>query len=129
MNSNFQIALRHSAGNLHVNLWGEFNGMCAWELLKILKQNGGSGRVFVNTQAIRHVAGDGVDLFRTHMAHRQIPQDWLYFKGKKGFTIAPSGSRVLICRKGSAPIAERPGTSKKSIKIVRACLRSLDQAR
>lgn len=119
MNSNFQIALRHSAGNLHVNLGGEFNGMCAWELLKVLKKHRGSGRVFVDTHAIRHVAGDGVELFHAHMTRRQMPRDWLYFKGEKGFKIAPNGSRVLICNKGISSIAERPGQSKIRIRLAK----------
>ncbi len=115
MNSSFQIDLRKSVGNLHVSIEGEFNGMCAWELLKILKQHSGSGRVFVDTHDIRHMSGEGVELFRAYMTRRQMPRDWLYFKGKKGFKIAPNGSRVLICNKRMPSIDEQPGQSRKRI--------------
>jgi hypothetical protein len=119
LNSNFQIALRHSAGNLHVNLWGEFNGMCAWELLKVLKRHRGPGRVFIDTHAIRHVAGDGVELFRAHLTRRQMQRDWLYFKGQKGFKIAPNGSRVLVRNKGISSTAKQPGQAKRRIRLAR----------
>jgi hypothetical protein len=117
----FQIDCRNSRGNLHVKLNGTFNGMCAWELLKILWQHDGSGRVFVNTNGIGPVAGEGVELFRIHMKRRRIPRDWLYFKGKKGFKIAPDGSRVLVCKKASKPVQihDRFKQTRPTIKMVR----------
>lgn len=119
MNPNFQIDLRHSAGNLHVHLLGEFNGMCAWELLKILKKHHRSGRVFVNTDDIRYIAGDGVHLFHVHMNRRHMRRDWLYFKGMKGFAIAPDGSRVLICNKPRKPMGERAHQTRPMFSVIR----------
>jgi len=117
----FKIECRNSRGNLHVRLRGAFNGMCAWELLKILRQHDGTGRVFVNTNGIGPVAGEGVELFRMHMKRRRIPRDWLYFKGAKGFKIAPDGSRVLICKKGSQPmnVQDHFRRTKPTIKMVK----------
>ena len=121
MHPEFQIDCRNSRGNLHVKLNGAFNGMCAWELLKILRQHGGAGRVFVNTNGIGPVAGEGVALFRMHMNRRRIPRDWLYFKGKKGFKIAPDGSRVLIRKKASQPlqIQDHFRQTKPTMKLVK----------
>ncbi len=121
MHPEFTIDCRNSRGNLHVRLRGAFNGMCAWELLKILRQHDGTGRVFVNTNGIGPVAGEGVELFRMHMKRRRIPRDWLYFKGAMGFKIAPDGSRVLICKKSSQPvqIRDRFRKTKPAIKIVK----------
>lgn len=121
MHPEFQIDCRNSRGNLHVKLHGAFNGMCAWALLKILRQHDGTGRVFVNTNGIGPMAGEGVELFRMHMKRRRIPRDWLYFKGKKGFKIAPDGSRVLICKKALQPvqIQDRFKQTKPSMKLVK----------
>lgn len=121
MHPEFKIECRNSRGNLHVRLRGAFNGMCAWELLKILWQHDGTGRVFVNTNGIDPVAGEGVELFRMHMERRRIPRDWLYFKGAKGFKIAPDGSRVLICKKGSpGHVQGRLRRTKPTIKMVKS---------
>lgn len=104
MNHSFSINTRHSVGNLHIALGGKFDGMCAWELLKAIRRHdAGLGRVFVNTADLDDIATDGVSLFKNHMTQREIPRDWLYFKGENGFKIAPDGSRVLISKKDSNP--------------------------
>ena len=101
MERKFVIKSRNSVGNLHISLSGEFNRMCAWELIKIIKLNKtGGGRVFINTKELRRISPEGVDLFKVYMCGRKIKPDWLYFKGDKGFEIAPDGSRVLVCGKG-----------------------------
>jgi hypothetical protein len=99
----FCIDFHHNIGNLHIHLFGEFNGMCAWQLIKIIKQQyRGSGRIFISTSAIERIVPNGVDLFKSYMT--QMPKDCLYFKGEKGFKIGPDGSRVLICRKAQISI-------------------------
>ncbi len=96
----YSINTRQSVGNLHIALDGEFNGMCAWALLKAIRRHdAGSGRVFINTEGLRGIVTDGISLFKNHMTQKKIPRDWLYFKGEKGFKIAPDGSRVLISKK------------------------------
>ena len=98
MKRGFHIDFRHSAGNLHIHIYGVFNGMCAWQLIKIIKQQDrGTGRIFVSTNALDRILPDGVILFKSTMTRRKLPKDWLYFKGENGFKIAPDGSRVLIC--------------------------------
>ena len=119
MNSDFQIDSRHSAGNLHINLIGHFNSMCAWQLFKMLKQHNGAGRVFVRTDGISEVIGDGVQLFRSYMSRRRLPKDWLYFKGQKGFQIAPDGSRVLVCHKGTPTPTRRSRQSPPTIALMK----------
>ncbi|BBO70017.1 hypothetical protein DSCA_39470 [Desulfosarcina alkanivorans] len=104
MRSGFQINYRHSVGNLHIYLCGEFNGMCAWELIKtIRRQRTDAGRIFVNTADLKQVVSAGAYMFKSHMTRKQLPSDWLYFKGEKGFKIAPDGSRVIISKKNGSP--------------------------
>ena len=101
MNPNYRIHSYRSAGNLHISLSGEFNGMCAWALFKTLRQQyKGAFRIFVNTAGLGEITPEGADLFKSNMGRRPMPPDWLYFKGSAGFRIAPDGSRVLICKKG-----------------------------
>lgn len=116
MNPGFHLDCRHSAGNLHVNLCGEFNGMCAWELFKVLTRHQGAGRIFVNTQKIRRIAEEGINLFKSHMSHR-CARDWLYFKGQKGFEIAPNGSRVLICKKAARELEDKSDRLEQPFRI------------
>ena len=99
MKTDSKIKLRKSCGNLHVYLQGAFNGMCAWNLIKIIKEHyNGHGRVFVNTALLIDVLPDGVDIFKEYMTFRIMPLDKLFIKGEKGFKIGPDGCRVLICK-------------------------------
>lgn len=123
MKQRFHIECRHSAGNLHIQICGEFNGMCAWQLIKIIKQqNCGAGRIFVSTTAINRLLPDGVDLFKSIMTKRKLPTDWLYFKGKKGLKIAPDGSRVIIwqnMRRLTGIPSKCPKTFSRKIRVVK----------
>ena len=100
MNKSFNIDFRHSLGNLHISLSGEFNGMCAWELVKTIKhQHVTSGRIFVNTVGLSRVSSSGTALFKSHLPKAVASLKWLYFKGENGFKIAPDGSRVILCKR------------------------------
>ena len=115
MKPEFNIRSHHSAGNLHISLFGAFNGMCAWELFKIIRRRyAGSGRVFVSTAGLSGVDEAGVRLFKTHMTRTPLPPDWLYFKGAAGFQIAPDGCRVLIVPKCGRP-QRHPGPARIAI--------------
>lgn len=109
MNPEFQIHFRCNARNLHVRLRGDFTDVCAWNLLKLLRQHRASRKVFINTHDVAEVAEEGVELFKRHMTPDRLPKDGLYFKGENGFKIGPDGSRVLLYRKSAG--AGRPSAS------------------
>lgn len=97
MNAQFQLKCRHSKDNLHVWMAGVFDGASAHELLRLLQaEYSGVGRIFINTSELRDINPLEKDVLRTHLQQTAISANCLYFKGEKGFTIAPSGSRVLI---------------------------------
>ncbi len=96
----FQVTFRHSIGNLHIQLTGSFTPQCAWELIKtIRRQDFGQGRVFINTADLQTVSKEGVRFFKAHMSHKQLPTDWIYFKGQKGFELAPDHCRIIVPKK------------------------------
>jgi ABC-type transporter Mla MlaB component len=101
LKTGYRIETQHKVGRLlHITLFGEFDGRCAWELFKTIKwQGAASNRIFVNTIGLKRVRSSGVKLFRLHMAYKKMSSDWLYFKGRKGFKLAPNGSRVLVKKK------------------------------
>jgi hypothetical protein len=99
MKSAYIIDFRHSTGNLHIYLRGDFTGMCAWELVKTLKWHApGSGRIFISTGNLASIDSGAVAFFKEHLKAVGISPDKLFFKGPKGFQLAPNGSKVLICR-------------------------------
>ncbi len=97
MSTEFQIELRKSNGNLHVRLKGYFDGNSACQLAERIHSGyDGSGLVFIDTHSLCDLCEFGCSTFRSVLDRKKVPADSLVFKGKKGFEIAPDGSRVII---------------------------------
>ncbi len=97
MSSRFKITHRKKHGNLHVFPEGIFDGNSAWELINLLvDKDVGNGRIFIDTRRLEDVCAFGCHTFKTYMDFRVIDPSRLYFKGAKGFDLAPSGSRVIV---------------------------------
>jgi hypothetical protein len=97
MSTNFKIEFRTSNGNLHLQPKGDFDGSAACELVNLIHDKyEGEGRVFVDTQRLRTVHPFGCSMFHYHLNFGKLPANRLYFKGEKGFEMAPDGSRVLV---------------------------------
>ncbi len=95
----FQMDCRHSKGNLHIRARGIFDGNSAHELLTLLRERyTGAGRVFVDTSELEEILPVASSQFRSGLHVTPVPAGNLFFKGKKGFHLAPDGSRVLIIR-------------------------------
>lgn len=119
MDSDFNLDYRYSVGNLHIDLTGAFSRRCAWVLFKTIKrQYAGSGRIFVNTRHIDRVGSAGAALFKDFMAQLTMTPDWLYFKGEKGFAIAPDGSRVITSPQNDR---RRRGPRRSGLPMLRVC--------
>ena len=96
----FTVTHRESSGNLHIAITGEFNGQCAWELIRIVetyyKQ---PGKIFVQTRDITFIEEQALVLYKNLYNSRRIPPHNFYFKGETGFKIALNGQRVSVDRK------------------------------
>jgi hypothetical protein len=97
MSTNFQIQFKKNNGNLHIQPKGDFDGSSAWELINLIHdQYNGKGRVFIDTRNLGQIHPFGSNTFQCRLNPRAIPADRLFFKGEKGFEIAPNGSRVIV---------------------------------
>jgi hypothetical protein len=97
MNNQFWIKFKESNGNLHIRPKGPLNGSSACALLRFLHNHyEGTGRVFIETRDLDEIHPFGCQTFQGRLNRQRIPADRIYFKGEKGFKLAPEGSRVLI---------------------------------
>lgn len=96
MSTNNQMQFKKSNGNLHIQPKGDFDGSSAWELINLIHdQYDGKGRVIIDTRNLGQIHPFGCNTFQCRLNLRAMPADRLCFKGKKGFEIAPNGSRVI----------------------------------
>ena len=97
MSTDFAMKFRHNHGDLFVQARGTFDGNSAHELLLLLQQQyPGSGRVFIDTKDLSEVLPFGCKVLQTRLYQTAVPAGRLFFKGEKGFKMAPNGSRVLL---------------------------------
>ncbi|MCB2168904.1 MAG: peptidylprolyl isomerase [Deltaproteobacteria bacterium] len=97
MSANFEIDFKDSNGNLHIDLKGDFDGSSAWELINLIHEKyNGLGRVYIDTEKLGCVHPFGVSVFRRRLNPIWLPLNRLFVKGKKGFDIAPKGSKVVV---------------------------------
>jgi hypothetical protein len=121
MSANFSVQCKKSNGNLHLRPKGDLDGSSAWELINLINEKyDDKGRVFIETQSLREVHPFGCSIFKCQLSTGSIPLKHLFFKGEKGFDMAPNGSRVLIvskrrgCRcKGDCAICRCPAKRDK----------------
>ena len=102
MCEDFQMRFRHSEGNLHIAAKGSFDGDSAQHLLELfVSEYQTGGRIFVDTAGLDEIHPSGRIVLDSGLGRTQVPPASLFFKGEKGFQLAPSGSRVIvISRKG-----------------------------
>ena len=97
MSTNFQIEYTENNGDLYVSPKGDFDGGSAWELINLLDKNyKGKGRVIIDTQYLREICPFGCSTFQCRLSQIKLPSSRLSFKGEKGYSIAPRGSRVFV---------------------------------
>jgi len=101
MSANFSVQCKRSNGNLHLRPKGDLDGSSAWELINLISEKyDGKGRVFIDTQDLREIHPFGCGIFKCQLRMGTVPPNCLFFKGKRGFEMAPNGSRVILASKG-----------------------------
>jgi len=94
MASNFRIFLHRNSNNLHLKLFGEFDGSSAHELINILKANQSKvGKFFIHTCSLSSIHPFGLGVFRKNCAVNKLSRS-LTFTGEHGDTMAPAGSNL-----------------------------------
>ena len=83
MASNFQIFQIHNRENLHIYMYGDFDGTSAYELIHVLKkQNKDYFTVFIDTNDINKVHSFGIDVFQKNLQLPGTKKRNLIFIGK-----------------------------------------------
>lgn len=123
MSSRFSIAHRTSHGNLHISPQGVFDGNCARELIHLIGHlYKGTGRIFIDTHRIDTLCPLACHTFKTRMDLKTMGPGRLYFKGPKGFKLAPHGSRVLVVARDAK---KRKGPKRIKPMVCRTCPKNM----
>jgi hypothetical protein len=91
MAANFKIALHRNSENLHLKLYGDFDGTSACELIDAVREKGfGARKIFVHTEGLGEVFPFGCELFQRRLPFPKGTPVTLVFTGKDAHELAPA---------------------------------------
>ena len=84
MASNFQITSNRFEDSIHLNLYGDFDGSSAYELLNLLKNYSyDTAKIYIQTDGLKHIYPFGLDTFLKNYRIINGCADRIVFTGKK----------------------------------------------
>ena len=90
MPGTFKVLVHHRAGNLHLKLYGDFDGSSAHQLCNLLRRHcPDAGTVFVHTGSLNRVEPFGCDVFQQSIKDLDLTSTEVVFTGEKAAEIAP----------------------------------------
>ena len=97
MARNFKMHYHHKNGNLYIYPQGTLDGSSAWEIVNLVHAHyQGKGNVFIHTRGVTEILPFAAAIIKSRLGNGRVPRSNVYFKGEKGYEIAPSECRVLV---------------------------------
>jgi hypothetical protein len=92
MANNFKISVLKKSADLHIKLKGDFDGMSAYQLIRVLQNNSNTcTRIFINTGSLKVVHLFGKNVFHTNLEFLNRHTCRLFFTGRKAAEFTPYG--------------------------------------
>ncbi len=83
MASNFQLFLNQNRNSLHCHLYGDFDGISAYELIHALEKHGNDClEVFIDTNDLTQIHSFGIDVFQKNLNFSSRQNNGIIFIGK-----------------------------------------------
>ena len=90
MASNFKAFIHRNSDNMHLKLMGDFDGSSAYQLLKLLTQNGlAASKIFIHTSALKAIVPFGRDVFHSNLDQLKGKSLRLAFTGDRAAELSP----------------------------------------
>jgi hypothetical protein len=91
MASNFRISVHRNSNNLHLKLYGDFDGTSACELIDAVRQKGSRAKkIFVHTEGLKEVFPFGCGVFQRQLPSSKGTRVTFVFTGKDAHELAPA---------------------------------------
>ena len=83
MASNFRIFSHRNRDSLHLQMYGDFDGNSAHEVISALKKHGTEGlQIFIDTNELKNVYSFGINVFQKNLNALDRKSNHLVFLGK-----------------------------------------------
>jgi hypothetical protein len=101
MASNFNFSIYRNSENIHIKLFGDFDGTSAFELINFVKEIAGTAsKIFVHTSCLKRIFPFGRDVFLSNLNFLDGNSALLLLTGEEASSLIPENNkhiRALSC--------------------------------
>jgi hypothetical protein len=90
MAKNFKIFFHRNSENVHLKLFGDFDGSSAYELLDALNNCNRASKVFIHTSCLKRIHPFGREVFHNNLNFLNNRSAAYLFTGEKASQITPT---------------------------------------
>ena len=96
MASNFKFSIYRNSENLHIKLFGDFDGTSAFELIHLLKKSTEAvSKIFVHTSCLRKILPFGRKVFLGNLDFLNKDAPLLLFTGDEASKLIPKNNKHI----------------------------------
>lgn len=96
MAENFKISIHKNSENMHIKLFGDFDGNSAHELINALKNKTDAvSKIFIHTNSLNHIYPFGKQIFRNNLDFLNNKSFSVFFTGESAVILVPKNNKFL----------------------------------
>ncbi|MBU1052450.1 MAG: hypothetical protein KKC46_01325 [Proteobacteria bacterium] len=96
MAANFKIQVFRNSDNVHLKLFGDFDGNSAHELINFISKLCYTNKLFVHTSALKQINNFGLEVFRKSLNSLDIRPASCWFTGDKANDLIPEKNPYFL---------------------------------
>lgn len=89
MAANFKIQVFRNSENVHLKLFGDFDGNSAYELINTIKGLNYKAKLFIHTGCLKQLNNFGIEVFRSNINSLDVHPASCWFTGDKATELIP----------------------------------------
>ena len=96
MASNFKFSIYRNSENIHIKLFGDFDGTSAFELIHFLKESSRAvAKIFVHTSCLKRIFPFGRDVFLSNLDFLSGDSPLLLLTGDEASRLVPENNKYI----------------------------------
>ncbi|WDN90684.1 hypothetical protein BuS5_03655 [Desulfosarcina sp. BuS5] len=96
MASNFKFSIYRNSENIHIKLFGDFDGTSAFELINFLKESTEAvSKIFVHTSCLKRILPLGRDVFLSNLDFLRGDSPLLLLTGDEASGLVPRNNKHI----------------------------------
>lgn len=96
MAANFKIQVFRNSDNVHLKLFGDFDGNSAYELINIISGLNYKAKLFIHTGSLKQINNFGLEVFHKSLNNIDVRPASCWFTGDKASKLIPEENTTFF---------------------------------